>query len=131
MPADHAVVVNGANKSQLAAVVRATVVVNFDAGIEVERPDQALAIEQRVEVSPNVAVCRPGTATGNQLGSLITEVPLHRGKVLAQCGVGVEFGRLFFMTRAAVEKPEAVPQFHHAGIVRRKPVANVIEYALA
>jgi hypothetical protein len=45
MQAYHSVVVNGANESPLAAVVRAAVVVNIDAWIEAERLDKPLAIE--------------------------------------------------------------------------------------
>jgi len=51
------VIMNGADDSALAPIVRAAMIMNLNTRIEAKAFDQAIGVKNGVEVDPNVTVC--------------------------------------------------------------------------
>ena len=97
------VMMNGADDSALAPIMRSSMVVNLDTRIEPEAFDQTIGIENGVEVDPDVAIVRPRFSSGNHAAPLIADVLLRRQQVLAQAGVFVQFLQLVLAARTLIK----------------------------
>jgi hypothetical protein len=54
------IIVNGAHNSTFAPIMRAAMIVNLNARGQGQAFDQAITVEEHIEVDPHVTVCGPG-----------------------------------------------------------------------
>src|SRR5262245_47518450 len=120
MRAHDSVIVDGANDSALAAIMSAAMIMSLNTSIEAKSFDQALGVEDGVEVDPDVAVCRPRCSCGDHASTLVADVLLGRTQVFAQPDVLIELLQLILAACALIENAQTIAHNIDALIVARK-----------
>jgi hypothetical protein len=62
MPAHESIMMDRAHNPAFASIMSATMIVDLNARSETKSANETLAIQQDIEIDPESAVCRPGTA---------------------------------------------------------------------
>ena len=85
------IIVDGADDSAFASVVSAAVIMDLNAWREAKTLDKTLAVEERIEVNPDMAVRRPRTPGRNHMGPMIAYILVHRLQMFANRRVRIEW----------------------------------------
>jgi hypothetical protein len=85
------IIVDRADDPAFASVVSAAVIMYLNAWGEAKTLDKTLAVEERIEVNPDMAVRRPRTAGRNHIGPLIAYILVGRLQMFAKRGARIEW----------------------------------------
>lgn len=85
------IIVDRADDPAFASVVSAAVIMYLNAWGEAKTLDKTLAVEERIEVNPDMAVRRPRTARRNHIGPLIAYILVGRLQMFAKRCVRIEW----------------------------------------
>ena len=108
MGSHDSIIMNSTDNSPLAAVMRTAMIVNLNTCIETKTFDQAIRVENRVEVDPDVTTRRPGSSGVHNAPAVIADVFLGRTQMLTQAGILKDFVQFVLAAGASIEDTQAI-----------------------
>ena len=94
---------DGANEAALASIVRTPVVMNLNRGCQAQPLHKWLAVEERVEVNPDMRSSGPRPANRNDLRSVSEDVLFRILQVFAYPRLAIKLLQAIFTTRAPIK----------------------------
>ena len=83
MRSHDSIMMNRADDSTFTPIMCSSMIMNLHAGGQPEFLDQTIAVEERIEIDPDVTVCGPRLARRNDAASLVSDLLFCSPQMLA------------------------------------------------